>query len=121
MWSKSSSTPAPTTGCAPDYHSFSSSPPLPTAGQSDSAVRLVVSKRPEAARLFWWRLGSADPLTQSTSCQAVKSDGQTALHEAAEAGQREAVEYLLSLGANTQAQDEVRRMHAASQLHSLYC
>ena len=44
----------------------------------------------------------------------MKSDGQTALHEAAEAGQREAVEYLLSLGANTQAQDEVRRMHAAS-------
>ena len=45
----------------------------------------------------------------------MKSDGQTALHEAAEAGQKEAVEYLLSLGANTQAQDEVRRMHAASQ------
>ncbi len=40
--------------------------------------------------------------------QAVKNDGQTALHEAAEAGQKEAVEYLLSVGANTQAQDEVR-------------
>ena len=39
--------------------------------------------------------------------QAVKNDGQTALHEAAEAGQKEAVEYLLSVGANTQAQDEV--------------
>jgi len=40
--------------------------------------------------------------------QAVKNDGQTALHEAAEAGQKEAVEYLLSVGANAQAQDEVR-------------
>ena len=39
--------------------------------------------------------------------QAVKNDGQTALHEAAEAGQKESVEYLLSMGANTQAQDEV--------------
>ena len=39
--------------------------------------------------------------------QAVKNDGQTALHEAAEAGQKESVEYLLSVGANTQAQDEV--------------
>lgn len=42
--------------------------------------------------------------------QAVKNDGQTALHEAAEAGQKEAVEYLLSVGANAQAQDEVRSM-----------
>ena len=40
--------------------------------------------------------------------QAVKNDGQTALHEAAEAGQKDAVEYLLSVGANAQAQDEVR-------------
>jgi ankyrin repeat protein len=37
----------------------------------------------------------------------VKSDGQTPLHEAAEAGQKEAVLYLLSSGANAQAQDEV--------------
>ena len=46
----------------------------------------------------------------------MKSDGQTALHEAAGAGQRDAVEYLLSLGANAQAQDEVRHVHGASQL-----
>lgn len=39
--------------------------------------------------------------------QAVKNDGQTALHEAAEAGQTDTVQYLLSIGANTQAQDEV--------------
>ena len=47
------------------------------------------------------RLCIADPLTLSPSCQAVKSDGQTALHEAAEA--------------NTQAQDKVSRAHGASQ------
>lgn len=40
--------------------------------------------------------------------QAVKNDGQTALHEAAEAGQTDTVQYLLSIGANAQAQDEVR-------------
>lgn len=39
--------------------------------------------------------------------QAVKNDGQTALHESAEAGQKDVVLYLLSIGANAQAQDEV--------------
>jgi ankyrin repeat protein len=42
--------------------------------------------------------------------QAVKNDGQTALHEAAEAGQRDTTQYLLSIGANPQAQDEVSMM-----------
>ena len=49
---------------------------------------------------------------QDMCLQAVKNDGQTALHEAAEAGQKEAVEFLLSMGANAQAQDEVS--HALS-------
>ena len=51
------------------------------------------------------------PLGRVAFLQAVKNDGQTALHEAAEAGQKEAVQYLLSVGANAQAQDEVRPGH----------
>ncbi len=43
----------------------------------------------------------------SAVLQTVKNDGQTALHEAAEAGRTDTVQYLLSIGANAQAQDEV--------------
>ena len=38
--------------------------------------------------------------------QAVKKNGQTALHEAAEAGHREVVQLLLSVGADGHAQDK---------------
>jgi ankyrin repeat protein len=37
----------------------------------------------------------------------VLSDGHTVLHEAAQGGDRDTVRYLLSVGANPQAQDEV--------------
>ena len=40
--------------------------------------------------------------------QMVLSDGHTVLHEAAQGGDRDTVRYLLSVGANPQAQDEVR-------------
>ena len=39
--------------------------------------------------------------------QSVLSNGRTALHEAAEGGDAETVGYLLSSGANPNAQDEV--------------
>ena len=53
-------------------------------------------------------LSLANAYAHGVSLQAVKYDGQAALHKAAEAGQEDAEKYLLLVGADAPAQEEVK-------------